>query len=354
MTSRPIRPLLPVILLACWALPAPAWARTTLRNICRVRGQEEITLHGLGIVAGLDGTGDGGNFLPTVRSLATMMQLLGRPLGEDGASELKDAKNVALVIVTATIPAAGARRGDKIDCFVSAISAKSLAGGRLLLTPLTGPLPQQDPIVFAVAEGPITLEDETLATTARVHGGCRLEEDFFNPFSENGRVTLVVDKDYAGFQVTQEIAEVINTRREFQDGGIPLAKAIDQVNIEVTVPPEYRDHLVQFVSEILSLEMIELRTGPRVVIRERSGTIVIDGDVEIGPVLVTHKGVVVETGGAAGANEFVAVDSQDIENPKLKALLAALNAIRVPAEDKIEIIKALHRNGKLYAELIIE
>ena len=354
MRSKAIRRLLLVIPLVFWALVAPALARTTLRNICRVRGQEEITLQGLGIVAGLDGTGDGGNFLPTVRSLATMMQLLGRPLGEGGTSELKDAKNVALVIVTATIPPAGARRGDKIDCTVSAISAKSLAGGRLLLTPLTGPLPQQDPMVFALAEGPITLEDETLATTARVHGGCRLEEDFFNPFSENGRVTLVVDKDYAGFQVTQEIAEVINTRREFQDGGIPLAKAIDQVNVEVTVPPEYRDHLVQFVSEILSLEMLELRTGPRVVVRERSGTIVIDGDVEIGPVLVTHKGVVVETGGAIPANEFVAVDSQTDDNPKLKALLAALNAIRVPPDDKIEIIKALHRNGKLYAELIIE
>ena len=67
MTSRPNRRLLPVILLACWALPAPARARTTLENICRVKGQEEITLHGLGIVAGLNGTGDGGSFLPCSR-----------------------------------------------------------------------------------------------------------------------------------------------------------------------------------------------------------------------------------------------------------------------------------------------
>ena len=181
-----------------------------------------------------------------------------------------------------------------------------------------------------------------------------MHEDFFNPFSEQGQLTLVVDKDYAGFQVTQEIAEMINTRQELLTGGEPLAKPIDQVTVEVTVPAAYRDHLVQFVSEILSLEMPELRTGPRVVIRERSGTIVIDGDVEIGPVLVTHKGVVVEAGGATAGNEFVALDSQTEENPKLKALLAALNAIRVPPEDKIEIIKALHRNGKLYAALIIE
>ena len=332
----------------------PAQGRATLRNICRVKGQEEITLHGLGIVSGLNGTGDGGSALPTIRSLATMMQLLGVPLGAEGAAELKDAKNVALVIVTATIPAAGARRGDRLDCKLSAISAKSLAGGRLFSTPLTGPVPQQNPMVFALAEGAITVDGEELATTGRVHRGCQLMEDFSNPFSEDGVLTLVVDRDFAGFQVTQEIADLINSRLAFQSGDGPLAKAIDQIHVEVTVPPEYREHLVQFVSEILSLEMIELETGPRVVIRERTGTIVIDGDVEIGPVLVTHKNIVVEAGGEVAAGQFVPVDSQSDVNPKLKALLAALEAVRVPPEDKIEILKALHRNGRLYAQLIIE
>jgi len=92
---------------------------TTLKSICRVKGQEENTLHGLGIVVGLNGTGDGGNFLPTIRSLAIAMELMGTPIGENGAAELKDAKNVALVTVTATVPAAGARQGDKTDCVVS-------------------------------------------------------------------------------------------------------------------------------------------------------------------------------------------------------------------------------------------
>jgi len=335
-----------------WSTPAEGL--TTLRSICRVKGQEETTLHGLGLVAGLNGTGDGANSLPTIRSLATMMALMGNPIGTRGTSELKDAKNVALVIVTATIPAAGARRGDKIDCALSAISAKSLAGGRLFLTPLVGPVPQENPTVLALAEGPITLDGE-LVTTGRIHGGCRLVQDFFNPFSENGRISLVVDKDYADFQVAQDIADLINSEMTPEAGDAQLAKAVDQLHIEVTVPPHYTDHLVQFVSELLSLEMIQPpQTGPRVVIRQRSGTIVIDGDVEIGPVLVTHKNVVVETDGAMGANQFVAVDSQSPENPKLKALLAALNAIRVPPEDKIEIIKALQRDGKLYAQLIVE
>jgi len=332
----------------------PAQGSATLRNVCRVRGQEEITLHGLGIVTGLNGTGDGSSALPTIRSLATMMQLLGVPLGADGAAELKDAKNVALVIVTTTIPAAGARRGDRLDCKVSAISAKSLVGGRLFSTPLTGPVPQQNPVVFAIAEGDVTVDDQELATTGRVHRGCQLMEDFFNPFSEDGSITLVVDRDYAGFQVAQEIADLINSRMAPNSSEELLAKAIDQVHVEVTVPPEYRDYLVQFVSEILSLEMLELATGPRVVIHERTGTIVIDGDVEIGPVLVTHRNIVVEAGGEVAVGQFVPVDSQSDDNPKLKALLAALEAVRVPSEDKIEILKALHRNGRLYAQLIIE
>jgi flagellar P-ring protein precursor FlgI len=353
MKSTPFVALSLTVLLASSMPGTPAQARTKLRNVCRVRGQEEITLHGLGIVTGLDGTGDGSDSLPTIRSLATMMQLLGVPLGPDGAAEMKDAKNVALVIVTATVPAAGARRGDRLDCKVSAISAKSLAGGRLFSTPLVGPVPQQDPMVFALAEGAITVDSEELVTTGRVHRGCQLMEDFFNPFSEDGRVTLVVDRDYAGFQVTQEIADLINSRVAFQSSGGPLAKAIDQVHIDVVVPVEYRDHLVQFVSEILSLEMIGLETGPRVVVRERTGTIVFDDDVEIGPVLVTHKNVVVEAGGAA-AGQFVPIDPQLDDNPKLKALLAALEAVRVPPKDQIEIIKALHRDGRLYAELIIE
>jgi len=336
MKSRDLVGLLAAGLFLSWMPGTSAQGSATLRNVCRVRGQEEISA------------------LPTIRSLATMMQLLGVPLGADGAAELKDAKNVALVIVTTTIPAAGARRGDRLDCKVSAISAKSLAGGRLFSTPLTGPVPQQNPVVFALAEGDVTVDDQELATTGRVHRGCQLLEDFFNPFSEDGSITLVVDRDYASFQVAQEIADLINSRMAPHSSEERLAKAIDQVHVEVTVPPEYRDYLVQFVSEILSLEMLELATGPRVVIHERTGTIVIDGDVEIGPVLVTHRNIVVEAGGEVAAGQFVPVDSQSDDNPKLKALLAALEAVRVPSEDKIEILKALHRNGRLYAQLIIE
>lgn len=347
--------MIAAIALIGWiALAGPAEARTTLKAICRVKGQEENVLHGQGLIVGLKGTGDGGNFLPTIRALATSMQLLGNPIGKGGALELKDAKNVALVSVTAIVPAGGARQGDKLDCVVSSIgSAKTLAGGRLFWTPLMGPNPQNGR-VYGLAEGPVTLENTTDTATGKVHGGCRLEEDFFNPFTKDGKITLVLEKNHADFQVAQEITELINNQMSVQSSGVPLARAINAVNIEVTIPPQYREDPVMFVSQVLALPVMDPPTGARVVINERSGSIVISGDVEIGPVVVTHKNIVVEAGGGAVPSQFVPLDPSQTETPKLKALVESLNALRVPPADMIDIIKSLDRNGKLQARLIIE
>lgn len=324
-----------------------------LKTICRVKGQEENTLHGLGLVVGLKGTGDGGSFLPTVRSMGVALEMMGNPLGKNGLGELKDAKNVALVMVTAVVPAAGVRQGDKVDCTVHSVgSAKSLAGGMLFLTPLVGPNPQ-DERVYALAEGPITLDSADMSTTGRIYGGCRFEADFFNPFVKDGRVTLVLEPAYADFQVAQETAELINSQMSVQTGGVPVAKAVNQVNIEVLIPRQYADDPVLFVSQLLELPLMDVPLGPRVVINERSGTILIGGDVEIGPVVVTHKNMVIQAGGGALA-QFVAVDSQQPQNPTLKSLVDALNALNTPPQDIITIIKGLERNGKLRAQLILQ
>lgn len=348
------RTALTLLLLGAFFVPEPLCGAVRLQSICRVEGQEDIALQGLGIVTGLKGTGDGASSVPTIRALATAMELLGNPLGANPMLELKDAKNVALVVVTARVPPAGARRGDRIDCQVSAISAKSLAGGRLFLTPLTGPVPSTSPPVFAVAEGAVTLDDAEQTTTGRIHAGCRFLEDFVHPFTQDGRITLVVRANYAEFQVTQEIADLVNTHLGFQTGGTPLARAVDQVNVEVTLPPAYRNDVVSFIAQIMAIEMIEPQLGPRVVVRERSGSIVIGGDVEIGPLVVSHKNLVVETGFADKGPSFVGIDSRDPSNAKLKTLVEALNALRVPAEDMIDIIKAIDRQGKLYGQLIVE
>jgi len=355
LRARPSRVVTALLLLAVAAGGPDAEAKATLRTICRVKGQEENTLQGLGIVVGLKGTGDGGSSLPMMRSLAQAMQFLGNPLGKTGVAELKDTKNAALVFVTATVPPSGARQGDKIDCMISSAgSAKSLTGGRLFTTLLVGPDPK-NPRVYATAEGPITLDNPLHGTTGRIHAGCRLEEDFFNAFAKDGKITLVLDKNHADFQIASDVADLINhSPLNFQSAGILLAKAINPGNIEVQIPRQYAESPVEFISQILALAVPEPQVGPRVVINERAGSIVISGDVEIGAAVVTHKNIVVETGGPTTAARFVSVDSSQTETPKLKALVETLNAVHVPVEDIIEVIKGLDRDGRLYARLIIE
>ncbi len=331
-----------------------AKATTRIKDISRIKGQEENTLQGWGLVVGLNGTGDGGSFLPTIRPLAQMLQLMGNQLGDGGPLELKDAKNIALVLVTATVPAAGARQGDKLDCQVMSIgAAKSLKGGRLFMTPLTGPIAGST-TVFAISEGWIAVEDESSPTTAVVHRGCRLEADFFNSYIKDDKITLVLDKNHANFQLAQEVAEIVNQQQQFHGADGETALALDPVNIEIKIPTHYRGDPVLFVSEIQQLQLLEIQGEARVVINERTGSIVIDGDVEIGPVVVTHKNVVVEATGITPADRFFAVNPGQRETTKLQSLIEALGAVQVPNEDMISIIKNIERSGRLHARLIIE
>lgn len=334
-----------------------ASAGTRLKNICHVKGQEENTLQGLGLVVGLNGTGDGGAFLPAIRSLATALQLMGNPVGKGGAAELKDARNVALVMVTATVPAGGAREGQRLDCVISSVgAAKSLAGGRLFVTPLTAPVVENTK-VYGFASGPIAIDNPRFATTGRVHQGCRLEEDFFNPYQQDGAITLVMERNHADFQIAQMIAQRVNEHFDLQTGGKTIAQALDQTNIKVEIPEQDRETPVDFIGEVMGLEiLLESDAVPesRVVINERTGSIVIDGHIEIGSVVVTHRNVVVEAGLDFPTERFVAVDPTKEQTAELKALVESLNAVQVPTDDIIDIIKGLERSGKLHGRLIIE
>ncbi len=351
------RSTISIFLLLITAIVAPVEGATRLKDICRVKGQESNTIRGLGLVVGLNGTGDGGNFLPAMRSLATAMALMGNRLDKNPRLppliELKDSKNVALVTVTATIPPGGARQGDQIDCFVSSIgSAKSLAGGELFMTPMQGPLVNSDRI-FAFSQGPIHIDDQRVTTRARVHKGCRLEEDLPAAFTKNDMLTLVLEESHADFELAQEVSELINSQFAIQSSGGPLATALDTVNITVKIPEQYRDEPVAFVSQVLALTVNDPPAEARVVINEAAGSIVIGADVEIGPAVISHKNIVVETG-TLPTTRFVPVDTGGVEPAKLRALVETLNAVKVPTVDVIEIIKGLKRNGKLYGKLIVE
>lgn len=333
-----------------------ATARTVLRNICRVKGQEENVLRGLGLVVGLNGTGES-NDAATMRALARAMEIMGSPIpqaglpGSENLDELKRIKNAALVWVTATVPATGARQGDKLDCNVSGINGKSLEGGRLAFAALQGPN-TLDRRVYALAEGAIYLDDPEQPLVGRIHLGCQMVEDVFTPFVEDGRITLILDKNHANFQTATDVSEIIR-QTLFQEANDENAvRAVNASNIVVKIPQQYKNDPVAFVSILLEKQIYNPEPEARVVINERTGSIVIDGNVQIGDVVISHRNIVVEA--TEPVPEFRAFDQDERDATNLLALVDALNALKIPNHDAIEIIKGINRAGKLHGRLIIE
>jgi flagellar P-ring protein FlgI len=346
-------------------LVAPAAASTRLKNICRIKGQEGNTLRGMGLVVGLNGTGEA-NDPSTMRAIAQAMQVMGNPVAMDGQqpgfNELKKIKNVAIVMVTATVPATGARRGDQVDCFVSAINGKSLEGGRLAFASLKGPN-TLDQRVYALCEGQVMLDNPSQPMVGTVHAGCQLEADLFTPFYRDGYMTLILDKNHADFQTANDIVYLIKRQLAYSESGDAtddLVRAIDASNIVVKIPEVFLRDPVAFASDLLEIRIEEPTTESRVVINPRAGTIVISGDVEIGDVIVSHKNVVVETDDATAFSPIdvdessTAAPAAGSQKPKLTALIDQLNSLKVPTADMIEIICGIERNGKLHGRLIIE
>jgi flagellar P-ring protein precursor FlgI len=352
-----------------------------LRDVCRLKGQEENTLSGFGLVVGLKGTGDGSSMKPTTRALARAMQLMGGQVASDLQGqlidkELENAKNVAMVFVTATIPPAGAQAGEKLSCTVSALGAKSLEGGMLMQTALVGPRADR-PQVYAIAQGPITIDNLRLPTTGRIAAGCKMEANVETQFVLNNTITLVLEPGHASFNLAQDIEDLINSRaEELASGGksngssrtttsgsrrdsIELATAIDQAHILVNIPGIYVERPVQFIDTLLSLPLVVGNNNRSVVIREREGVIVIGEDVTIAPLAISHKNFTISTKTNNATNSgFVGVGFEKGlsagDRTTLKELVKALNTLDVPTEDKIAIIKAIDRQGNLYGDLILE
>src|SRR3954463_8016098 len=340
-------------------LPGLAAARMQLKNICRIKGQEENVLRGWGLVVGLNGTGEA-NDGPTMRAIARAMEIMGNPVAQpdarqSGLEELKKMKNVAMVMVTATVPSTGARRGDKVDCFVSAINGKSLDGGRLAFASLLGPN-TEDKRVYALCQGQVTIDNPQQPMVGVIHAGCQLEADIFTPFYRDGYITLILDKNHADFQTANDIVQFIREKVAYSETGDTktsdeMVHAIDAANIRVRIPDIFVRDPVYFASILLEIPMEEPQAESRVVINPRAGTIVISGDVEIGDVIVSHKNVVVE---ATAAPTFASIDVDDSSKPKLQTLVDQLNALKIPTADMVEIIRGIERNGKLHGRLIIE
>lgn len=330
-------------------------------DITHLQGQRTNQLTGMGLVIGLNGTGDGGKYLPAIRPLAAMLTQFANPVLS--FDELKSAKNIAIVMVEATLPEYGVREGDRIDVKVSSVgAAKSLIGGRLLISPLQGPS-KNDKRVYALASGPLHVENTLSPTVAVIAQGATLEADVVYHWVDDttNTVTLVVDDAHASWAMSHAIAQMIS--EEFSEPGkiSSIAKAIDPKNVVVAIPPPDRASPAAFLARIESQELLMPQTESRVKINRRTGTIIISGDVEVSPAAVSVKGLTINTanqnpqGGQAGQEGFVAIDpGKKNTNTRMADLIDALNQLKVPIEDRITIIEELHKSGKLHARLVVE
>jgi len=177
---------------------------------------------------------------------------------------------------------------------------------------------------------------------------------------QGDRFTLVIDDPSSSWAMSSLIATIINDSED----GTTWAVAIDPKNVMVTIPTAERRQPDSFIARIQRLPLPTIPVEARVVVNERTGTMIISGDVDISPAVISHKGLTISTVKPAPVatprtpivenRQFVAIDTQKSGGAKLQDLVDALDQLKVPVEDRIFIIKELHRIGKLHAKLIIE
>ncbi len=338
-----------------------------------VEGGRDNQLVGYGLVVGLAGDGDGKvNF--TVQSVANALKRFGIDVP---ATDIKSG-NVAAVMVTADM---GPFRhsGSRMDVTVSSIGdAKSLQGGILLQTPLLG----ADDKVYAVAQGPLALGgflggaggaggatvQKNHPTVGTISGGAIVEREIPTQFAPNGSMNLLLRSP--DFSTAARVAEVIN--KKFP--GSSLAK--DASTVSVYVPAQYLSDYkeVNFLADIGALDVVPDSVA-RVIINERTGTIIATADVRISRVAISHGSLTItvanntaasqpaafsggttsqqsstQTDVSEGKGAFAVVD----DSPTIERVASALNALGVTTRDMMAIFQALKQAGALQAELVME
>jgi flagellar P-ring protein precursor FlgI len=386
--SHHARLLFLMSLLAMLLLSEKSFANSRLKDIVSVKGVRENQLIGYGLVVGLKGTGDSKKEF-TGLSMSQMLRQMGVAVQE---SQI-ESKNVAAVVVTATLPPF-ARVGQKIDVSVASIGdAKSLQGGTLLMTPLRG----GDRAVYAVAQGPILVggfgeasgasgSSKNHPTVGILSGGALVEKEVNIDFSNRNAIRLALHNP--DFTTAARVAKTVN--REL--GGI-FARARDSATVDVMVPYDFEGGVVEMLALIERLS-IEADNKARVVINERTGTIVMGESVRINTVAIAHGNLTLEVRNrettttrpadsaiqpVAGQREGVQSESQIngglitetvketsiqhgesgdklITVPKgatLGEVVKGLNALGVTPRDLISILQAMRAQGALQAELEI-
>lgn len=342
----------------------------TIKDLVRIEGAQENVLFGLGLVFGLNGTGDSGDELVTVRPLAQILINSGNAVAS--LEELENSKSVALVMVKCVVPEGGARTGDKLDIRVSTIgSAKSLDGGELFLAPLRyevrGPVEQDLPL--AMASGSITITNADVPTNAVVRGGAKMIRDLAMQMYGSS-FNLVINQHFAGHSSTNAIASRINqewfgTPDLF---GPVVASVVDDRLVRIDIPADQRSNPSAFIAEIMGYQINQRELGlpAKIIVNRDSGIILVTADVRIGPVAITHKNLSITTilpepvpspeQPRVRQEEWTGLATQQrpSEMARFEDLLAAMERLDVSVEDQIEILQSLHKTGRLQAQLVIE
>ena len=373
-----MRRLFWMILLSLAALAIPRAARADkIRELCDVQGVRDNQLVGYGIVTGLQGTGDDASVPFAAQSLLALMRRLGVQI-DAGQVRLR---NVAAVLVTANIPPF-ARTGSRLDITVSSTgNARSLQGGVLIQTLLAG----ADRHVYAVAQGALVLGGfeakgasgssvkMNITTTGRVPNGALVEKEIPSAFAKDDVITLALRQ--ANFSTAQRIVEAID-----KELGAGAATASDPGAVRVKLPIEYKNKGVEALAKIEQIDVTP-STVARVVINERTGTIVAGGDVHLQPVAIAQGGltiVIKETkavsqppGGLLSASKgtTVVTPQSDVnaqenqQTPTMTYLDAAtsladvahaLSTLGVTPRELASILQALKSAGALSAEIVMQ
>lgn len=315
-------------------------AMVRLKDIARFRGARDNQLFGIGLVIGLSGTGDSGTVPSSL--LSNMLQNFGISVS---ANDLRS-QNTALVMVTADIPAFY-KEGMRLDVQVASIgNANSLNNGVLLQTPLYG----ADGMVYAVAQGQVSLGGVNVGASVNLQtrfpvvaylpGGAIIEREIPTSIVDADSVTLLLLNP--DFTTAARVTQAINTKF-----GEQISRALDPTSIRVLVPDVFVDDLITFLSIIEEVEVIPDNVA-RVIVNERTGTVVMGGNVRVDDFTLSYGGFSVTIrNGKVTAGDNPGPDSS-IEN-----LVSGLRAIGATPQDIIAILQSLREAGVLHAQLVM-
>ncbi|MCF6265576.1 MAG: flagellar basal body P-ring protein FlgI [Desulfuromusa sp.] len=359
-----------ILLLIFWGVILISTADASrIKELAKLEGVRSNQLIGYGLVVGLNGTGDSASTRFTIQSLVSMMERLGVTVNP----AMVKVDNVAAVVVTAELPAF-ARAGNSIDVTVSSIGdADSLVGGTLLMTPLKA----ADGKYYAVAQGALLVNalsfggkaakaQKNHPTVGRIPGGAMVEREVSFVFGEKNELNYRLND--SDFTTVSRMSAVVN--QHF--GGSP-AHSLDAGQMQVMIPEAYQDRVVDFVAELEHLTVIP-DTLARIVVNEKTGTIVMGEGVRISTVAVSHGNlslVISEQSNVSQPNAFsdgetVVTPQTDIgvvedegnlvvlqQGVSIGDVAAALNAIGATPRDLIAIFQAVKAAGALYADLVV-